>query len=157
MKTYSDLLFIEAAEEFCKWLESAPLSKPEEYSLARKMVANLYASALMLPFPEPSDYEIPDVDEETRAKLVLRIKNLPFDIYWVAQDADIREEGQLVYGYLLDDLHDIYLDVKAGLLAYQHDRATAIWHLRFGFDTHWGQHAVSTLWALHGFDPYRRF
>jgi hypothetical protein len=66
---------------------------------------------------------------------------------------DPYEEGPSVEGSLIDDLGDIYGDVKLGLLVYEQrgshaaERAAAFW--RFTFDTHWGRHAWSASAALH--------
>jgi hypothetical protein len=52
---------------------------------------------------------------------------------------------------LSDDLADIWLDLKHGLLALD-DRARpedVTWEWRFGFYAHWGRHATEALRALH--------
>jgi hypothetical protein len=51
---------------------------------------------------------------------------------------------------LSDDLADIYRDLRASLLGDPARIQTndALWDLRFSFETHWGQHAVSALAAM---------
>ncbi|MEP7292580.1 MAG: DUF5063 domain-containing protein, partial [Chloroflexota bacterium] len=58
-----------------------------------------------------------------------------------------------MYHLLNDDLGDIYKDVRRGLEMYQQGTYCAmvegVFHWKFLFSTHWGQHLVSALTALH--------
>ncbi len=71
-----------------------------------------------------------------------------FEIYWEVFDP--YELDQPVAGSLSDDLLDVYRDVRGGLALWEsrHD-ADAIWEWRFSFESHWGDHAVDALRALH--------
>ena len=155
MKILGSSEFIDAAQYFCGWIEGHPLPPFEEHATARRLVARLYSAALDLPFAEPDDFEVIKLNELTRSRITQRLSSLPFSIYWIALNSDIRDEGTVACGELADDLHDIYTDVKEGLLTYPHSVPTATWHWRFTFDIHWGHHAVSALSALHEFDPHR--
>jgi len=60
--------------------------------------------------------------------------------------------GDPVCGDIADDFSDIYQDVKSGLLAYELGRKSqAVWHWRFTWGIHWGEHATSALRALHSY------
>ena len=49
-----------------------------------------------------------------------------------------------------DDLGDIYRDVKEGLLLLAEGlSADAVWHWRFNFWSHWGEHSVNALRIIH--------
>jgi hypothetical protein len=50
-----------------------------------------------------------------------------------------------------DDLADIWLDLKHGLLALDDGAPPddVTWEWRFGFYAHWGRHATEALRALH--------
>jgi uncharacterized protein DUF5063 len=52
---------------------------------------------------------------------------------------------------LADDLADIWLDLKRGLLALEGGAPASdvTWEWRFGFYTHWGRHATEALRAVH--------
>ena len=51
---------------------------------------------------------------------------------------------------LSDGLTDICRDLSDGLAKWlRGERDDAVWEWRFGFATHWGRHAVSTLRAIH--------
>ena len=55
-----------------------------------------------------------------------------------------------VGGHLADDLTDIYVDIKSGLLKWERgDSGGALWVWRFGVETHWGDHATGAIRALH--------
>ena len=147
--------FIEAAKKFCDWIESDPLPHVKDHAEARRLLAKLYSTALDLPFAEPDDFEVIELNESIHSRIAERLSSLPFSLYWIALNSDIRDEGIVACGELGDDICDIYTDVKEGLLTYPHSMPTAVWHWRFTFDTHWGHHAVSAIAALHEFDPHR--
>jgi len=57
--------------------------------------------------------------------------------------------SQPVRGLVSDDLADICRDLREGLDLYDAGRTDeAVWQWRFGFDSHWGQHATHALYAL---------
>ncbi len=56
----------------------------------------------------------------------------------------------MVYGHVLDDLQDIVKELNRGISEYESRRignARFEWH--FGMTSHWGQHAVDLIKALH--------
>jgi hypothetical protein len=54
-----------------------------------------------------------------------------------------------VTGDIIDDLGDIYRDLRRGLVHWQDGNlADALWEWRFNFQIHWGEHATSALRAL---------
>jgi hypothetical protein len=71
-----------------------------------------------------------------------------FESYWEVFDP--YKLDQPVAGSLSDDLLDVYRDVRRGLALWEspHD-AAAIWEWRFSLESHWGDHAVDALRALH--------
>jgi hypothetical protein len=79
---------------------------------------------------------------------------LPFQYYWELFHSVTKEPEEPVCGDLVDDLLDIYKDVKEGLLAFESgERVLAAWHWRNTFGFHWGRHATSAIKALHDFEP----
>ena len=159
--------FIAVVKEYCAWAEGTPGSKSEEVETAIRLVANLYASALLLhsslldlPDPNPAD----NVDDNYRIShsewtaIHKRFGALPFNYYHVfSSPTKLKtgrpEEAEAVIGDLADDLADIYRDLKEGLLLYENGRiAEAIWHWNHDFYAHWGEHASSALYALHSYD-----
>ncbi|MBF5045420.1 DUF5063 domain-containing protein [Aggregicoccus sp. 17bor-14] len=59
-------------------------------------------------------------------------------------------EPELGIGDALDDLIDIARELEGVLLRWEStSEADALWHLRFGFDSHWGKHLRSLQLYLH--------
>jgi hypothetical protein len=77
----------------------------------------------------------------------------PFQYYWEIFEPVTDTPEEAVCGDITDDLGDIYIDVKEGLLAYPLSEQSAVWHWRTTFGFHWGRHATSALRALHAYDP----
>ena len=62
------------------------------------------------------------------------------------------QDHEPIAGSLSDDLVDIYLDIKEGLLAMEGSERVAaniIWQWKCDLEIHWGRHAVSAINALH--------
>jgi Domain of unknown function (DUF5063) len=56
---------------------------------------------------------------------------------------------KVVTGSLADDLSDIYVDLRQGEDFWSHGLFDeAVWQWRFGFESHWGEHATSALRAI---------
>lgn len=72
-----------------------------------------------------------------------------FELYWEVFNPYTFEAP--VTGSLSDDLLDIYFDVSRGLELWKSRAppAATIWEWRFAFDSHWGDHAIDALRALH--------
>jgi hypothetical protein len=145
--------FASAAETYCSWLESEPSTSAQEHYLATKLVAELYASALLLPATEPVSGDTSSVTQEQRQMILQRLKLFPFRYYWEVFHPVKLEPEEPVCGDITDDFLDIYADVKEGLLAYVVNEQSAVWHWRTTFGFHWGAHAASALRALHSYNP----
>lgn len=139
--------FVAEAREFCDFMvtaQSLDLNTTLRGLLA--MLPSLYVAGLNLPDVEPTAraLEIP--------RQAIPIDFGPRDLYW--QVFDPYEDGaEPSVGSLTDDVLDIYSDVKTGLLIYERgsedDRVDAVWHWKFDFQAHWGDHLVDALRALH--------
>jgi hypothetical protein len=62
--------------------------------------------------------------------------------------------GELTQEWLVDDFADIYLEIKENLDKIDNigsDAALedAFWNFKFGFNSHWGNHCINALRALH--------
>ena len=138
--------FVWKATEFCTFIQEAgKLSLDEKMSGARRYLLALYTAALSLPSVEPTN----DVQPALSAQPPSNWQGFEaFENYWEVFDPD--ELDQPVAGSLSDDLLDVHRDIRRGLALWesQHD-ANAIWEWRFSFESHWGDHAVDALRALH--------
>ncbi len=83
--------------------------------------------------------------------------------YWEIFDPYFKESKQSeedikpILGSLIDDLNDIYHDLKVELFKINHVGTNAaiedaLWHLKWGFNAHWGNHCIDALRALHYLD-----
>lgn len=140
--------FVLEARQFSAFIEQAS-GQPLEQRLvgARERLLALYEAATRLPDVEPPD----GIDAgPTPARPSTWRGFETFETYWEVFDP--YEESAPVGGSLSDDLLDVHGDVQRGLALWDREgasRIAAIWEWRFHFDTHWGEHAVDALRALH--------
>jgi hypothetical protein len=146
--------FYDLAVEYCRWAGSGPSEKEDEVYTALQMVAALYLQALVLPNVDPGEEDIPDmgITKLGSQHVYERFNSLPFqyyrEIFHPLAIAESPEEP--VIGDIADDLMDIYIDLKEGILLYESGKPVAAvfqWRTAFGF--HWGRHATSALRVLH--------
>ena len=137
--------FVRAAYDLCELVTKAEaLPLRERLRGARAILLSLYAVATELPgtasaterdapsFPVPETW--PGFADH--------------DVYWEVFDP--YELSEPVAGSLSDDLLDVYRDVRRGLWLWENSAiADAVWEWRFSFESHWGDHAVDALRALH--------
>lgn len=139
--------FVDAATKFCSFVNNiTSYSEQEKLDTTSRLLANLYVHAMCLPDVEPTTREAEKTIDE-----VPSISLEGVDTYWEIFDPYILDEP--VCGWLVDDISDIYRDVKEGLLILEggsdEDKIDALWHWRFSFQAHWGYHLVDALRAIH--------
>jgi hypothetical protein len=125
---------------YCALIEHAlELSHEQFYHDAISRLSWLSSAALQLPDGVPCSEEMSDeaYHQPTQAQEMLR--GLRAELPWELADA----------------LLDIYVDVKEGLLILHGDSEcayeNAVWHWKFTFETHWGNHlydVLPRLWQL---------
>ena len=75
------------------------------------------------------------------------------DLYFFCYEPFSDAPDPPVASSIASDLAEIYGDLKPGLQALHLDRSRwlndVLWDWKFGFDTHWGDHAVDSIWAIH--------
>ena len=89
-------------------------------------------------------------DEWNKLYELLKEKLGDANLYWTIFDPT--ETNEAIYGSLADDIADIYRDLKEGLVLTEKRAATpeeVIWDWRFGFYSHWGDHAINALRTIH--------
>jgi len=138
--------FAVRARRYCSFLETMRTLTPQvRIRTTIRLLTELVGAATEL--PELSDS---DVDSGTEVERVTA-PSFDFntvDLYYEVFDPFVRDA--LVLGSLSDDLGGIYVDLREGLdLMDGGHRNDAIWQWRFGYQTHWGDHAVDALRALH--------
>ena len=152
------LAFRDRAEAACVAIE-----RHAEYPLGAFLakleptLVALYAAALALPDVEPATVrQLPTaVSHDARMELyrALNEKLGEHAFYWEAFDPWGGAGDNFLQAGLGDDLADIHHDLRKGLAAWDptdaERLADVVWHWRFGFQTHWGQHLADGLRALH--------
>lgn len=136
--------FVEALRAFLAFVDRfQELDEHQRTDQAVRSLTKLYTAAL----------DLPAVD--TKAPVERAHPEPPpmgtgFEIQYYWNAFDPFETGGGGLGDLSDDIGDIYSDLKRGLASYEEgDTNAAIWEWRFGFEFHWGVHAVDALRVLH--------
>lgn len=135
--------FEAAARRYCSFVETMGSLTPEDRPVeAVRLLSDLIGSAVDL----PRNVDVTDAEVERGAAPRIELGDL--DFYYEVFDPFIRDE--LVIGSLSDDLADIYVDLREGIdLLEQGHLGGALWAWRLLYETHWGDHAVDALRALH--------
>lgn len=148
--------FTEQALSYCALIEDN--GTPNTWMFAQECLSQmlrLYLLALKLPEVVPEREELLEsVEHDSWNKVRENVaRRLSRDFYWAVFEPMELEQPEAVGGSLTDDLADVWRDLKPGLaLLYGGDTrlvSEAVWQWRFSFETHWGQHAVSAIAALH--------
>jgi Domain of unknown function (DUF5063) len=139
--------FAARASAFIEFVERAgALALPDRLRAVRAQLVDVYAAALSLPLVDEVDV-VDEVDAPT-SPIPVCLDFGAHDEYWEVFDPYI--EGEPLIGSLSDDVGDVYADLAGGLALWTAGhRDAAVWEWRFAFDTHWGDHAVDALRALH--------
>ena len=135
------------ARRYLDWIARAPSrSLADRLTGARARLLALYQAACALPVVTPSDDEL-DTGPDPVAPAGWRDLDR-YDGYHEVFDPYVASEP--VMGSLSDDLLDVHADVTRGLHLWERGAyADAVWHWRLLFETHWGDHAIDALRALH--------
>lgn len=148
--------FVEAARNFCSLIETQKSDNPKQFlQTIQRHLLTLYTLGLDLPDIYPST----DLDTHlsvTDVKAVLKFigDRVPFSYYWVVlnpvDEINLAETGT---GDLIDDLGDIYQDIKHGLILFDKEdfnaKENAVWQFKFDYDNHWAEHCIEALGVIY--------
>ena len=144
MSTNKAKVFYEQADEYCRFIAGNVITTDTVPSLV-EMLMSLYMSAMNLPKTEPETHDSSSDRSETFS---IRFGEQISTTYWEIFDPYVYEDA--VCGDLVDDLSDIAADLRDGMKEYEAGRfGNAIFKWKFGLNSHWGQHVVDALRALH--------
>lgn len=141
--------FVRAAREFCAWAEGKP--GEDEDAKALSLLSGVYQLGLSLPFPPPIKEELgPEVSPDDSDSIYRRFASVSVSYYSECADPLLLENGEVVIGDVHDDLRDIYVDLKEGLLLHDSgEKQDAQWTWKNSFQSHWGSHATAAIHVLH--------
>jgi hypothetical protein len=142
------LMFVAQVRQFCAFVEQSISIETRERLLGTRLrLLALYQAALALPLVTPN------TDAISKAAIPPPRNWVGFgthELYWEVFDPYVNEEP--VTGELSEDILEVLGDVRGPLScwdAHPPQIADAIWEWRFSFDSHWGNHAIDALRALH--------
>jgi len=145
--------FIGSCRNYCAWIESDRKIKSEGYLLyLQKLLLDLYVQALYLEKNDEISHK--NFSSELDPVQLNLITNRTSEnigehqCYWTTFDPTENVFGNeaAMMGDLLDDVMDIYKDVKRKLMTYdlgtKESMQDALWGMKFDFWHHWSCHAV---------------
>ena len=111
-----------------------------------ELLMKLYLSALGLPESDPETIDSATSDKTDKMTVTFK-KQIP-TIYWEVFDPFTKEEA--VCADFAEDLSEIAADIQNGMREFEAGRTgNAVFEWKFGLNSHWGNHAVDALRALH--------
>jgi hypothetical protein len=149
--------FLRAARRYCSFIETTTKSDTEFLEELEGVLLDLYKTATTLRSPtllHEKDFEH-EVSTDGLDSILHRIgaRIGGNSVYWEVFEPFDHDNHDPVCGDLVDDLGDIYRDIKRALVIFDLDTAAAkddaMWQLKFGFENHWGRHALGALMAIH--------
>ena len=152
--------FINAAKLYCAFIENYQSENVNEFLLVmQNSLLSLYQTGIKLPhfvLQEELDFN-DEIDNSFFESVFIFIAGRLLDSRYylhLFNPAD-KNETEVIYGDLLDDIGDIYKDIKRSLLVLGMGtgvaKENAIWQFKFDFDNHWGDHCINAIYASHYF------
>ncbi len=152
--------FLESTQKYCTFIESFVSQDSVSFLvLTHRHLLNLYQGAITLQsFGFERDIMVEDPTSESFQKelVVLTTSRLsPYRYYWHQFDPVKESKDDLVCGDLVDDLVDIYKDLKNALRVYTAKKPgaknVALIDFKNSFNYHWGRHCINALYGIHYF------
>lgn len=151
--------FLNAARSFCSFIESLHFDSTLSFlSGTQTHLLVLYSTGKNLPcFDIKNEIENePELSATAFNKILGFIaERIPYRFYWHVFDPTNDSDTEAVCGDLLDDLGDIYKDIKRCILLFDAYKTAnvenALYRFKFYFEHHWGDHCVNALYAIHYF------
>lgn len=142
--------FTALVNEYCEWVEKTE-DKESDIFYLQVVLSKLYCWAIQLPDCEPSELLYSD-DAVTYNYDEIRayFKSFPFQYYSTVFNAELVPSEEPVTGDIIDDLSDIYKDLKEGMWYLEHgSKVDAVFHWRSSFGFHWARHIMGAMYALY--------
>ena len=147
-----------AAEAFCEFLEGNFKLAPADFlTTIRTHLLRLYPAALAMPWVDLQSNE--EFEEKLSADAFQAVLHSIAEqlgearYYWHVFDPVNDLDTTPVCGDLLDDVGDIYKDLKYALMIFNLGKGecqeNALWEMKFDFDAHWNRHCINALSAIH--------
>jgi len=149
--------FLNSVRKFCLFIES---NQDENYLIQlQHLLLEIYSNAMNLKTIELEsnvEYQEKLNDQEFEAIKISTSNSLgQIQAYWVIFDPteNVFGEEKGVMGDLLDDIMDIYKDLKYQLMIFDLNTVdsieNAVWGFKFDFWHHWSNHAIDAMRTIH--------
>ena len=147
----TDPAIYEKVVTFASEINMVPLQLHKEQPgyILNSMLVPFLSAAQALWANEVSDPETIDsaTSDKTDKMQVIFKEQIP-TFYWEVFDPFTKEEA--VCADLVEDLSEIAADLQSGMREFEAGRTgNAVFEWKFGLNSHWGNHVVDALRALH--------
>jgi hypothetical protein len=149
--------YLSIARKYCHNYESKLEGDQRQFlSQIQGLLLELYSKGRLLPDTNSPTQEFDSVFERNDKQIQgLIAHKVPFSGYWQVLEPFSIDKSKLGLGDLLDDLGDIYLDLKEAILLYDSNldgaRQQAYWKLKFDFDFHLADHSMDAMKVIHDY------
>ncbi|MBI1780725.1 MAG: DUF5063 domain-containing protein [Sphingobacteriales bacterium] len=151
--------FVKTIEAYCQLIESAQSDNYRNFLTAtRKLLLHLYTYSIELPefeLPEKESEKIDITDNDIKNILSFIYAKIIDSYYWIVFNPTNYNDTEPSCGDLVDDLGDIYKDLKTFLHGFNNPseevKQNALWHLHWSFNHHWNDHCINAIYAIHYF------
>ena len=141
--------FSKIAQEYCTWVETKE-SKANDAFYAQILLSKLYCWGIQLPDCETTDeFENDSIPLHDHSEVVKLFSDFPVSYYSQVFNAEIIPSEEPCIGDVIDDLADIYKDLKDGLWYLENTSTVdAVFQWRFSLGVHWARHALGAMYAM---------
>lgn len=154
-KNFSEFYLV--ANEFCEFIENSKNENDTFLIALRDRLLKLYSNGIRLQWVDlQTNEDYNDVlDKEYHQKILSFVAEQLGEnrFYWHVFNPSNHDDTEAVCGDLLDDIGDIYKDLKYSILIFNLEKndckEIALWQFKFYFDKHWSYHCINALNCLH--------
>ena len=137
--------FYKLADSYCHYISTKEMTI-NDISKLMELLMKLYLSATNLPEKEPETIGSTKSAKADQIQITFN-EQIP-TFYWEEFDPFVQEEA--VCSNLAEDLSEIAADLQNGMREFETGRlGNAVFEWKFGLNSHWGNHVVDALRALH--------
>lgn len=151
-------LFLKSTLEYINYIENSSNKPADEYfSTLRKLLINLYSTAIDLSEIElitkteiSEKFNVENLDSITAKIKSCLVEKRYYNGIWNPTDLNDKE---IITFDLLDDLQEIYRDLKSSLMIFEiksfESIETALFQFKNDFELHWDHHCINALRGIH--------
>lgn len=146
--------FLKEVRAFCHYIEANEENGNPFLETIATYFLQLYSHMLKVDLIEILyDYDSNHLDNDYDRIAKSIGSRIPIDYYWEVYNPLDFDDHTESCGSLIDDITDIYLDLKRALIDFDTGQVeateSAVFNFKWGFSNHWGQHLVSGLKIIH--------